>query len=81
MFNTNFYIDSFQNGKKQLVNTFVQHDGIKQALVEFVDTQTAYTKSAVDATLEVNKRLFAESTKALTEVTKIDVAKFFKLGK
>lgn len=81
MFNTNFYIDTFQNSKKQFVNAVVQHDGIKQALNEFVDTQTAYTKSAVNAALEVNKRLLEESTKAVAEFTKFDITKFFKLGK
>lgn len=81
MFNTNFYIDTFQNSKKQFVNAIVQHDGIKKALNEFVDTQTAYTKSAVNAALEVNKRVFEESAKAASEFTKFDVSKFFKVSK
>lgn len=81
MFTTDFFIDSFQNGKKQLVNTFVTHDGVKKALIEFVDTQTSYTKSAVKATTEVATKLATESTKTLVEFTKFDLSKFFKNSK
>jgi hypothetical protein len=81
MFTHDFIIDTFQNGKKQFVNTFVTHDGIKKALNEFVDGQTAYTKSAVKAATEVNNRITEESTKAFTELTKFDVSKFFKVSK
>jgi len=51
MFNTFAHaaVDTIQNGKKQFVSTFVQHEGISKALNDFVDSQTKYTKSAVDA--------------------------------
>lgn len=81
MFTTEYFIDSFQNGKKQFVNTFVQHEGIKKALNDFVDGQTAYTKSAVKVATEVTTRITEESTKAITELTKFDLSKFFKVTK
>lgn len=81
MFTTEYFIDSFQNGKKQFVNTFVQHEGIKKALNNFVDGQTAYTKSAVKVATEVTTRITEESTKAITELTKFDLSKFFKVTK
>ncbi len=81
MFTTDYFIDSFQAGKKQFVNTFITHDGIKKALNDFVDGQTAYTKSAVKAATEVNTRIAEESTKAFTQLTKFDVSKFFKVSK
>lgn len=42
-------VDAIQNSKKQFVTTFVKHDGVSDALTAFVDAQTAYTKSAIDA--------------------------------
>lgn len=51
MFNTftDAAIDAVQTSKKNFVNTFVKHEGIAQALNQFVDAQTSYTKSAVAA--------------------------------
>lgn len=74
MFSTEDIIDNIQTGKKQFVNTFVFHDGIKSALNEFVDSQTAYTKAAVKSATSVNAKLIAE-------MTKFDASKFFKVSK
>ena len=49
MFTFDATIEAVQNGKKQFVNTFVTNQAIKDTLVEFVDAQTAYTKSAIKA--------------------------------
>lgn len=51
MFNTFAYafVDSVQSAKKQAIATFVPHDGLAKALNQFVDAQTQYTKSAIDA--------------------------------
>ena len=72
MFNPETFIDTVQNGKKQFVNTFVQHEGVKKALNEFVDAQAAYTKAAVKTATEVNAKLVAE-------VTKFDASKIFTI--
>jgi CMP-N-acetylneuraminic acid synthetase len=74
-----FYIDTVQNTKKQLVSAFVQHDGIKTAMNSFIDGQTAYTKSAVKVATEVGTRLTEESVKAVNEIAHFDLAKFFKV--
>lgn len=74
MFTPENFIDTVQNGKKQFVNTFVQHEGIKTALNEFVDAQSAYTKAALKTATEVNAKL-------VSEVTKFDASKFFKVAK
>lgn len=81
MFTPDYIIDSFQNSKKSVVNALVQHEGIKKALNDFVDGQTAYTKSAVKVATEVGTRLTEESVKATTELTKFDLSKFFKVSK
>ena len=51
MFNTFAYqgVDAIQSVKKQVVSTFVQHEQLQKVLTDFVDAQTAYTKSAIDA--------------------------------
>lgn len=54
MFNSFAYsaIDAVQTSKKQFVETFVKHEGIAKALNDFVDSQTKYTKAAVDAGIQ-----------------------------
>lgn len=51
-------VDAIQTAKKQIVTTFVQHEGLAKILNGYVDAQTAYTKSAIEA-----------STKAASEIT------------
>lgn len=79
MFQADFYIDTVQNGKKQFVNTFVQHESIRKALNNFIDGQTAYTKSAVKVGTEVGTQIYDETTKAVSEMTKFDFSKYFKV--
>jgi hypothetical protein len=38
-------IDSVQNAKKQVVNTFVVDQTIKAGLIEVIDAQTEFTKT------------------------------------
>lgn len=59
MFNTFAHaaVDAVQNGKKQFVSTFVQHEGIANALNAFVDSQSKYTKSAIDAGIAASTSL------------------------
>ncbi len=54
MFNTATYalIDSVSDFKKKFVEQTVQHEGIKNALNDFVDAQTKYTKAAADAGMQ-----------------------------
>lgn len=79
MFQADFYIDTIQNGKKQFVNTFVQHESIRQALNSFIDGQTAYTKAAAKVGTEVGTQIYDEATKVVTEMTKFDFGKYFKV--
>lgn len=44
MLSPNFIIDTVQNNKKYMVNTFVTNTTIKQSLLDLVDAQTAYAK-------------------------------------
>ncbi len=53
-------VDAIQSAKKQFVNTFVQHEQIKSALIGFIDAQAEYTKDAITA-----------GTVAATKVTEV----------
>lgn len=76
MFTLDATIDAIQNGKKQFVNTFVQNESVKEALVKFVDAQSEYTKKAVKVGIDTATTLGQEVAKMAQEATKFDYAKF-----
>lgn len=57
MFNFDFFIDSVQNAKKQIVNTFVTDDKFKKDLIKLVDAQTEFAKGQVKTTLSIAEAL------------------------
>lgn len=76
MFTLDTTIDAVQTAKKQFVNTaFAKHETVAKALNEFVDAQTAYTKSAVKAGTDTATKLSSEAVKLATEASKFDFAK------
>ena len=78
MFTLDATIDAVQNGKKTFVNTFVQNEAIAQALNNFVDAQSEYTKKAAKVGLDTVTVLTQESIKASRAAYKTaqDAAKF-----
>lgn len=64
------FIDAIQNSKKEFVSTFITNDKVAKVLVNFVDSQTQYTKSAVDTGI-----------KTITELSKVTTSKDFFSGK
>lgn len=50
MFTVDQFIDTVQNGKKQVLKAVVTNDAYLKPLENFVDAQTAYTRSAFKAT-------------------------------
>ena len=76
MFTADTMIDTIQTGKKQFVSAvFAKNETVAKALNEFVDAQTAYTKSAVKAGTDVVAKLGTEATKALESAAKYDYSK------
>ncbi len=55
MFSPEFFIDSVQNAKKQLVNTFVVDKTIKASIIEVIDAQTAFVKAATQNALTLTQ--------------------------
>ncbi len=53
MFTHETIIDSIQNGKKQLVNTFVQDKKFQAELIKLVDSQTEFAKGSVKSSLAI----------------------------
>lgn len=76
MFTFDATIDAVQSGKKMFVKTFVQNPKVAEALNEFVDAQSAYTKQAVKASTAAATTLVSEATKAAQDAMKFDYAKF-----
>lgn len=78
MFAYDTVIDTIQNGKKELVKMTVKNDKIAQALNEFVDAQTEYTKNAVDASISTAKAISSELTQVAMQPVKFDHEKMFQ---
>jgi adenylate kinase len=76
MFTADALIDTVQTGKKTFVNTFVQNENVKEALINFVDAQAEYTKKAAKVGQDTFTTLASESVKAFQNATKFDYAKF-----
>lgn len=65
MFTHNTIIDSIQNGKKQLVNTFVQDAKFKAELIKLIDAQAAATKTSVEASLAIAQAMTKQATESV----------------
>ena len=69
MFTADAIIDTVQNGKKTFVNTFVTNEAVKEAMVNFVDTQAEYTKKAVKVGQDTAAVLTSEMVKTMQQAT------------
>jgi hypothetical protein len=76
MFTYDTTIDAVQTGKKQFVKTFVTDEKIADALNQFIDQQTEYTKKAAKAGLDAGTTLMQETMKHVQEAAKFDYTKF-----
>jgi hypothetical protein len=76
MFTFDAMIDTVQTGKKQFVKTFVNNEKIADALNEFIDAQTTYTKQAVNVGTKTATTLGKEAMNHMETVAKFDYAKF-----
>jgi hypothetical protein len=79
MFTLDTTIDFVQTAKKNFVSTvFANQEKVAEALNQFVDAQTAYTKSAAKAGTDVATKLSSEAVKAAQEVSKFDYTKAYE---
>jgi uncharacterized protein (UPF0332 family) len=76
MFTFNTTIDTVQNGKKQFVKAFVNDAKIADALNEFIDAQTAYTKQAVATATKTATTLGKEVMNNMEPMMNFDYSKF-----
>ena len=76
MFTTDAIIDTVQTGKKTWVNVFVTNESMKDAMINFIDNQSEYTKKAIKATTDATSTVITETVKAVQEATKFDYVKF-----
>lgn len=76
MFTADAFIDTVQTGKKTFVNTFVQNETAKEAMIKFIDAQAEYTKKAAKVGIDTFTTLAQEAVKAGQDAMKFDYAKF-----
>lgn len=76
MYTVDSVIDTVQNGKKQMVNTFVTNTDVASALNQFIDNQTEYTKQAVKATTDAMTTVSQATVKAVQDASRFDYTKF-----
>jgi hypothetical protein len=65
MFTFDSFIDSVQNAKKQVVNTFVTDDKFKAELIKLVDAQTEFAKGQVKTTLSIAEAFVKNASDAV----------------
>lgn len=44
-------VELVQKGNKQIVTTFVKHEALADTMLQYIDTQTKFTKDVVDSTI------------------------------
>lgn len=76
MFTLDPVIDTVQTGKKTFVNTFVQNETAKDAMIRFIDAQADYTKKAAKVGMDTATTLTQELVKSMQDAMKFDYAKF-----
>jgi hypothetical protein len=76
MFTADALIDTVQTGKKTFVNTFVQNETAKDAMIKFIDAQADYTKKASKVGMDTFTTLTSEMVKASQNAMKFDYTKF-----
>jgi len=45
-------VDMVTKGNKQIVTTFVKHEGLADTLIQTIESQTKFTKDLVDSTID-----------------------------
>jgi len=68
MFFADSIIDTIQGAKKNFVNTFVTDDKFKAQLHKLVDAQTAISKSAAKASMDIADAFVQHTTEAFRPV-------------
>jgi hypothetical protein len=45
-------VDMVQKGNKQIVTTFVKHEGLADTMIQVIESQTKFTKDVVDSSID-----------------------------
>lgn len=68
MFTIDTVIDSIQNAKKQMVNTFVTDPRFKEELSKLVDSQTEFAKGSVKSSMAITEAIATQAKVQLMAV-------------
>ena len=70
MFTPDYFIDSVQNAKRFVVNTFVQDESFKKGLHAYIDAQTNFVKVVANNAVDFTKL-------TVERAIKTDYSKYF----
>ncbi len=76
MFTFDSTIDAVQSSKKVFVKTFVQNKAVADALNDFIDAQSSYTKQAIKTSTDTATTVIGEITKSTYDAMRFDYSKF-----
>jgi len=65
MFTPEFYIDLFQDGKRQLTNKVIKDDVLNKAANDYITAQTAFAKMLTNNAIEMTKHSVDSISKVL----------------
>lgn len=65
MFDQNFIIDSVQETKKKVINTFVINDTFKTELIKLVDSETEFVKGINKQSLAIAETFWKNASQAI----------------
>lgn len=67
MFGQDFIIDSVQETKKKVINTFVANDTFKTELIKLVDSETAFVKGMYNQSLAIAETFWKNANQAVAK--------------
>lgn len=65
MITPDYFIDSVQNAKRFVVNTYVHDEKIRKGLISVIDAQTEFAKATAKTALEWSQMYFDSITKSV----------------
>jgi hypothetical protein len=68
--NQDTIIESIQDGKKKLVNTFVTDAKFKADLIKLIDAQTNFAKGSVKSSMDIAQAIVKNASDSFYKATK-----------
>jgi hypothetical protein len=76
MFTADYYIDQVQDSKKALVKMMITNEVVANAMNDYIDNQTEYTKKYMAETNKMLTNVTSETVKSAQSMFKFDPIRF-----